>query len=328
MAVNLGLTLSNRGVATGGTTVESMLDLARRADADRRWDGVWVGDSLLAKPRLDALTLMAAVAGVTSRVRIGAACFASTPLRPALLLAHQWASLDRLAGGRTVFSACMGAPPAHDDDPVAREYDAFCIAPASRIARMEEAIEVMRLLTRGERASYDGEYVSFKDVLIEPKSARQPVKILVTSNPRPDQPRNRERGLRRVARLGDGWMTTFQRPEIVAEYLAEIKRYAAEEGRELGDDFEVAVYHNVNLNDDRAAALAEAKRYLDEYYMTDYAPAAVEAWVALGGADECVAKIREYEAAGATTVMLRFAADDQEAQYERFAAEVLPAFED
>ena len=324
MAVKLGLTLSNRGVVTGGTTVESMLDLVRRADADARWDGVWVGDSLLAKPRLDALSLMAAVAGVTSRVRIGAACFASTPLRPALLLAHQWASLDSLSGGRIVFSACMGAPPASEDDPVAREYDAFCVAPGTRMRRMEEAVEVMRLLTRGEPASYEGEYVSFKDVLIEPQPVQQPVPILVTSNPRPDQPRNRERGLRRVARLGDGWMTTFQRPEIVAEYLAEIRHYAAEDGRELDDDFEVAVYHNVNLNDDREAAFAEAKRYLDEYYMTDYARGAVETWVALGGAAECAAKVREFEAAGATTVMLRFAADDQAAQYERVVEEVLP----
>ena len=50
-----GMTLSNRGVVTGATTVPEMLDLAGMADADPRWDSVWVGDSLLAKPRLDAL---------------------------------------------------------------------------------------------------------------------------------------------------------------------------------------------------------------------------------------------------------------------------------
>jgi alkanesulfonate monooxygenase SsuD/methylene tetrahydromethanopterin reductase-like flavin-dependent oxidoreductase (luciferase family) len=49
-----GLTLPNRGVITGATTVDEMFELARLAD-DAGWDSVWVGDSIFAKPRLDAL---------------------------------------------------------------------------------------------------------------------------------------------------------------------------------------------------------------------------------------------------------------------------------
>ena len=48
------------------------------------------------------------VAARTTRLRIGPAYFASTPLRNALLLAYQWASLDFLSGGRTIFVACQG----------------------------------------------------------------------------------------------------------------------------------------------------------------------------------------------------------------------------
>ncbi|MXY86193.1 MAG: LLM class flavin-dependent oxidoreductase, partial [Chloroflexi bacterium] len=51
--VNFGLTLSNRGVVTGASTLDDMIALAQRADADERWDSIWVGDSILAKPRLD-----------------------------------------------------------------------------------------------------------------------------------------------------------------------------------------------------------------------------------------------------------------------------------
>ena len=72
--VKFGLTLSNRGVVTGASTLDDMIALAQRADADERWDSIWVGDSILAKPRLDALTLMGALAVVTDRVKIGPAC--------------------------------------------------------------------------------------------------------------------------------------------------------------------------------------------------------------------------------------------------------------
>src|SRR5215471_9465810 len=107
--VRFGLTLPNRGVIIGATTVEEMLSLAQRAD-DAGWDSVWVGDSIFAKPRLDALVLLGALAAKTKRVRLGPACFASTPLRNALLLAYQWCSLDFLSQGRTIFVACQGAP--------------------------------------------------------------------------------------------------------------------------------------------------------------------------------------------------------------------------
>ena len=105
--MKFGLTLPNRGVVIGATTVAEMLQLA--ADAESAgWDSVWVGDSIFAKPRLDAMVLLGAIAARTTRVRIGPACFASTPLRNALLLAYQWASLDFLSGGRTIFVACQG----------------------------------------------------------------------------------------------------------------------------------------------------------------------------------------------------------------------------
>jgi hypothetical protein len=70
--VKFGLTLPNRGVVIGATTVAEMLQLAADADASG-WDSVWVGDSIFAKPRLDAMVLMGAIAARTTRVRIGPA---------------------------------------------------------------------------------------------------------------------------------------------------------------------------------------------------------------------------------------------------------------
>ena len=102
-----GLTLPNRGVIIGATTVEEMLKMGEWADS-AGWDSVWVGDSIFAKPRLDAIVLLGALAARTKRVRLGPACFASTPLRNALILAYQWASLDFMSGGRTVFCRMSG----------------------------------------------------------------------------------------------------------------------------------------------------------------------------------------------------------------------------
>jgi alkanesulfonate monooxygenase SsuD/methylene tetrahydromethanopterin reductase-like flavin-dependent oxidoreductase (luciferase family) len=148
--VKFGLTLPNRGVVIGATTVAEMLQLA--ADAESAgWDSVWVGDSIFAKPRLDAMVLLGAIAARTTRVRIGPACFASTPLRNALLLAYQWASLDFLSGGRTIFVACQGqAEPG--GGAFEKEFAHFGIEPSSRMRRMEEAIEILRLTSsRRER---------------------------------------------------------------------------------------------------------------------------------------------------------------------------------
>lgn len=323
--VRFGLTLSNRGVITGAATLEDLYSLARLADREPVWDSVWVGDSILAKPRLDALVLLGALAAITERVKLGPACMASTPLRDALLLAYQWASLDFLSKGRTIFVACQGQP-GPGGGQFEEEFAAFRIDPSSRMRRMEEAIEILRLTSSRENVSYHGEYNSFDNVTILPRPVQQPIPIWVTANPPADKPKMRERALRRVARLGDGWMTTMNTPESFAANLQAIRQYAAEEGRELPPDFEACLYYNINVNEDRETAFQEAKRYLDAYYGVDYDRALVERWVALGSPRECIEQIQAFIDAGATTITLRLASYDQQRQFERVTREVLPAF--
>jgi hypothetical protein len=134
-----GLVLANRGVVLGTTSVQALLTLACQAE-ETGWDSVWVGDSLLAKPRLDAIVLLSALAVQTHRVKLGPASFTSTPLRHALQLALQWCSLDVLSQGRMIFNASQGAPgPA--GGAFVEEYAAFQVEPASRMRRMETAKE-------------------------------------------------------------------------------------------------------------------------------------------------------------------------------------------
>ena len=109
--MRFGLTLPNRGVLFGVTTPEQMLRMAQIADESELFQSVWVGDSLLGKPRMESIALLGGIAARTSRVRLGPACMASFPLRDPVLLAYQWASLDLLSGGRTVLVVCTGIVP-------------------------------------------------------------------------------------------------------------------------------------------------------------------------------------------------------------------------
>ena len=76
-----GFTLPQRGVFFGVTTMEKMLALAARVDANDLFDSVWVGDSLFAKPRPDSLTLLGGLSTITRRLTLGVGCMASFPVR-------------------------------------------------------------------------------------------------------------------------------------------------------------------------------------------------------------------------------------------------------
>ena len=129
-----------------------------------------------------------------------------------------------------------------------------------------------------------------------------------------------------MARLGDGWMTNFKSPEDVQISLAMIQEYAREMGRELKPDFEVAIYHNINVDEDRDRAFAGAKRFLDSYYSVDYRQDMLKLWEAAGSPAQCVQSLQRYVEAGATTILLRLAGYDQKRQFKRVTEEILPAF--
>lgn len=318
-----GLTLSNRGVITGATTVDEMLQLAEQADRDPRWHSVWVGDSILAKPRLDALCTLSALAVRTQRLKMGGACMASTPLRQPIVLAYQWASLDFLSGGRTIFVACQGQPGPGGGD-FEGEFAALGVDPASRMQRMEEVVDILRLLSTQDAASYQGRHYRFTNVTISPSFVSRPLPIWITANPDLRKPRNVESALRRVARLGDGYMTASHDPAGTARCLQELRRYAAEYGRELGGGFTACLYFNVNVNEDLDRAREETVRYLDTYYDREFTQRMLPTFVAMGSPERIRDRLREYLAAGINYITLRLTSYDQMHQFRRVSEEVLP----
>ena len=328
---SFGLILTNRAVVLGKVSVRDLIDLTVDAEASGAFDTVWVGDSLLAKPRLESVTLLSTLAGVTSRVRLGVGCMATFVHRHPVLLAHQWASLDVLSGGRAWLAVCLGGP---DEASAAQalEHAAMSIRASERVGRLEEGIVILRKLFHEDKASHQGRFHRFEGVTIQPRPVQDPCPIWIASNPTGLTWKGGasasdavvERSYRRVARLADGWMTNKLSPDEFRRQWERIAAMAREEGRDparLGS----ALYHNINVNEDRQAALEESRAFLDAYYASKFSPAFVEGWTVAGSPKQCVAELLAYFEAGVGHMALRLTSWDQRGQLARLLGEVAPA---
>jgi alkanesulfonate monooxygenase SsuD/methylene tetrahydromethanopterin reductase-like flavin-dependent oxidoreductase (luciferase family) len=316
----IGLTLPNQGVRFGVTTAPELVDLAVVADESRAFRSVWVGDSLLAKPRLESIVLLSAIASRTQHVRLGTACMASFPVRDPILLAQQWASLDLMSGGRTVLIACTGINPQE-----AVEDATYRVDPRERAGRIGQWITILRRLWSEDVVDFEGDSIRFAGVSIEPKPGRMP-QIWIANDAKGSRDRL-ERIHTRIARYADGWQIGLPDPAEVAWRATDILEKAAAMGRDPGA-FTYSAYHNINIQHDRTAALEESKRFLDTYYTTDYDPAYVDAWTAAGTARECAEHLRPYFEVGVSEVALRITSWDQRGQLARIIDELVPLLDD
>jgi alkanesulfonate monooxygenase SsuD/methylene tetrahydromethanopterin reductase-like flavin-dependent oxidoreductase (luciferase family) len=335
MAVpSLGLILANRAVVLGAVKARDLLDIAVEAEGSGVFDAVWVGDSLLAKPRLESVTLLSALAGVTERVRLAVGCMATFVHRHPVMLAQQWASLDVLSQGRALLAVCLGGPDSANAAQAA-EHAVMGIASGERVERLEEGITILRALFGGKGASHAGKFYRFENVTLEPRPVQNPCPIWIASNPTALTWKGGasasdaavERGLRRVARYADGWMTNKLSPAEFRAQFGRIQAMARQEGRDpaaLGS----ALYHNINITEDRAAGLAETKTFLDAYYTAKFSEKFVEQWTITGGPKECAEQLRAYFAAGLGHMALRLGSWNQKAQLARFLGEVAPLLGD
>ena len=320
-----GLTLSNRALVTRRTPAEELIDMAVQAENTGAIDAVWVGDSILSKPRLECIPLLGAIAARTSRVKLGVACMATIAQRNPVLLALQWASLDALSNGRTWLAACMGYP-ASQHPMAAKELEVMGIASKERPGRLEEMIQALRVLWSDEHASFHGKYYSFDDVNLLPKPAQHPCPIDIAGTPRPAQigERGVERSLRRMARYADGWMSNQIELAMFQDYKGRLRQMLLEEGRDP-TAFKTVLYYGLSVNSDRDQAFLEAKSFLDAYYQKDFTRQGVEIWTACGPIEHCVECVRGFIDAGVDHVAIRPIGADLNEQFRIYLQEFLPA---
>jgi alkanesulfonate monooxygenase SsuD/methylene tetrahydromethanopterin reductase-like flavin-dependent oxidoreductase (luciferase family) len=320
--VKIGLTLPNRGVLFGATTTEDMLTLAERAD-QAGFDSVWIGDSLFAKPRLETIALLGAIAGRTKNVRLGPACMASFPLRDPVWLAYQWASLDYISNGRAVLVGCTGIVPDHPGYDV--EAKLFNVDNKDRVERLTEWIKILKTLWTEDNVTFVGKHYRFENVTIEPKPVAKPrPPIWIANNAQGDRALI-ERTHRRVALHADGWQTAISDPDDLAWRIEDIRKQTGEAGRDEGA-VETHLYHNINVNEDQQAAIKESKEFLDIYYTADMPEKRVAQWTATGSPEQIVEHLKVYEALGFDEVTVRITSWNQQEQLTRVINEVLPHF--
>src|SRR5512132_2635486 len=296
--INYGVLLPTReAIMSGRADPSDLFRIAERAET-LGFHSVWVGDSLTARPRIDALTTLAAIGARTQRVRLGTAIFLAA-LRHPILLAYQLASLDWITGGRVDLGVGYGRPrePASE-----HEFEILGLDPSVRMKMSEELVLVMRRLWRENDVSHAGRFTRFGHVTIEPKPA-QPggVPIWLASN-------NVEPGLKRVARLGDGWLNNIKSPELFDECWQKIRAYAAAANRDP-DSIHPAIYFTLAAGG--KDAVVEGQRFLAQYYNRSYEAVANAMLCVTGSWDEVIDWMERYIQAGARTIVLRFAARDQ-----------------
>ena len=160
MPPRIGYLLPTREqIMEGRQDAASLLALAARAEA-LGYNSVWVGDSVLARPRHDPLTLLAGVAGRVPRVALGTAVLLPA-LRNPVLLAHQVATLDQVSEGRFI----LGVGIARDVPNIRAEFAACGVPFEKRVGRMMEGLRLCRALWTGEAVNWDGRWPVSDSVL-------------------------------------------------------------------------------------------------------------------------------------------------------------------
>jgi alkanesulfonate monooxygenase SsuD/methylene tetrahydromethanopterin reductase-like flavin-dependent oxidoreductase (luciferase family) len=319
LPVKWGISLPNRGALFGLTDVDELIQTAVMAEASGVFESVWFGDSLIHKPRLEAIVMLAAVATHTKKVRLGTICMASFPVRHPVLLAIQWATLDQLSQGRSLLGVCIGG--GHEG-----ELRAFGIKKEERVGRMREGIELLRKIWGDQEFTHRGKFYTLENYNIVPKPVQKPPPIWIAVSPERELVGDKvvDQAMRRVGLLADGYITMGVTAEELGKRLRVIEQTASEIGKDLAN-FEVAIHGMVNINDDRRAAYKQSKDYFNHYYGPSYPPESlIKVWLAHGPPRDCAKLIQEWIDMGITTPVLRFTSKDQLGQVKRFIDEVLP----
>ena len=297
MAPRIGYLLPTREqIMEGRPGAAALLDLAARAES-LGYDSIWVGDSLLARPRHEPLTLLAGVAGRVKRVKVGTAVLLPA-LRNPVLLAHQVATLDQVSEGRLI----LGVGFAADVPNIRAEFTAAGVPFEKRIGRMMEGLRLCRALWTGQAVTWDGRWQVAGGVLAPVPHRPGGPPLWIGGN----QPAS----LERAGKWFDGWFPIAPDAAAFTRQWAEVKRIAADAGRDPAA-LSGAMYLTVFVDEDAARAEARLDAFLERYYGQ---PAAVlrrrQAHYA-GATSGLAAWLDGYAKAGASHLVLRFAGEHE-----------------
>lgn len=282
MSIRVGVGLA--GWPFAGEDPEALFEYAERCER-LGLDSLWLSERLAGPgPFLEPMTAMAAIAARTRRLKFGMSVLV-LPARNPVVLARAIATIDFLSGGRMLPAFGLGA-----DDP--REQAATGIARNERAGRTDEATALIRRLFTEEHVSHAGRYYRVDDVTIlpRPRQANPPIWFGGRS----------DAALRRVGRLGDGWLASGVTPEEARVMVPAIQAHAAAAGRELEPDH-FGIILPYRITDDAEGAYAQYGAALRR--LRPDLP--VEQYAAFGSAGAVAERLETFVEAGISKFVLR-----------------------
>ena len=269
-------------------------------------DSIWQSDRLISRDaNLECMSVMAALAGATRRIKFGMNV-ASLSLRDPVLTAKQCATIDVLSEGRLLPAFGLGSSRS-------RDYAATGTPTARRGKRMDESLEILSRLWAEESVSTDGEFFRLDTATIAPRPVQQPLPLWIGGSA--------AKAIERTARWGTGWQAGIESADKVAPVIRAIKAKATEFGRSIDEDHYGAGF---------GIRFGSADEPIMQRYVAGFTRSlgkSPDAFTAIGGKDEIMEKLRGFHEAGAHKFILRPIAagtDDMIAQTRRMIDEVLP----
>jgi alkanesulfonate monooxygenase SsuD/methylene tetrahydromethanopterin reductase-like flavin-dependent oxidoreductase (luciferase family) len=297
MAPKLGYLLPTRErIMQGEPESGPILALAARAEV-LGFDSVWVGDSLLARPRHEPLTLLAGVAGRVPRVALGTAVLLPA-LRNPVVLAHLVATLDQVSEGRLI----LGVGFARDVPNIRAEFAAAGVPFEKRVGRMMEGLRLCRALWSGQAVDWDGRWQVMGGVLAPtPYRAGGPPLWIGGNLPA---------SLERAGKWFDGWFPNNPDAATFGAQWQEVQAIARAARRDP-QAITGAMYLTLALDADAAQAEARLNAFLERYYGLPAELLRRRQASYAGPAEGVAAWLDGYARAGAGHLVLRFAGEHE-----------------
>jgi len=260
------------------------------------------------RPWLDSLTALVSILTKTRRMAL-MTTVALPVVRGPVPLAKSLAALDVLSGGRLIAGVGPGSLP--------QDYALVGLAFEERWKRFEEAIQLLRSLLQRNAPPFTSQFYAPPATPLDPFPAQEPgVPIWIGSW-------GSDAGLRRIARLGDGWLASAYHvtPTSFAEALARLHQSLQQVGREKAD-FPHALGSMFYY-------VTEDRRLAEELLIGVLSPTLgrpvelLRERLPIGTAAQCAEQLLKLQAAGVRKIFLWPIADEVD-QLRRFHEQVLP----
>ncbi|HEY5155894.1 MAG TPA: TIGR03619 family F420-dependent LLM class oxidoreductase [Acidimicrobiales bacterium] len=212
MKIRIGYGLGTRTVTHDGDAFGSFVDDLERLG----FDSLWLSERISGEAP-DPLIALSYAAARTTKLKLGMSVLV-LPGRNPVLVAKELATLDRLSNGRLLPAFGLGVADPH-------EQQAFGVERGDRAKIFNEALPLLRRLWTEDSVDHDGTWFHYEGVTVRPKPIQQPIDVWL-GGIAPSE-------LRRVGRLGDGWLPSFCTADDIAAAIPVINQTATEHDREV-----------------------------------------------------------------------------------------------